>query len=73
MNRLTFGAAAAALALLLVNVIQMVPGARGVRFGAAVAILAFAANGLLGIDLLTVLVSLSLLSLAVNRPRGSEA
>ena len=67
------GLAAAALALLVVNVIQMAPSARGVRLGAPVAILAFAASGLLGLGLLTVLVSLSLVSLAFNRPRGSES
>jgi hypothetical protein len=43
-----------------------------VRLGAAVAILAFVANGLLGLDLLAVLLSLSLISLAINRPRRSE-
>lgn len=62
------GLGAGALALLVVNVIQMIPSARGVRLGALVAFGAFMANGVLGIDLLAVLVSLSLLSLFCNWP-----
>ena len=65
------GLAAAGLALLFVNLVQAMPSGRGIRLAGPIGVLACLGNGVLGLDLVPVLASLTLVSLACNRPRRS--
>jgi chromate transporter len=58
----------AALALIISSCVRMRSSVRGARFGATLAGLAFLAGGLLGLDLLLVVLVLGSLSLLLNRP-----
>jgi chromate transporter len=62
------GVSTAAVGLVLSNLIHNVKPTRAVRLGPVLAALAFVANGLLGMDMVAVMLVLVPLSLACNRP-----
>jgi chromate transporter len=62
--------AAAAVGLLFANMVQIVPTARAVRAWHVIAVLAFAANGIMRWNVFLVFLVLGSLSLYFNRPRS---